>query len=179
MVLAWYFRPSDEDQRLPHMKDPNIAVTMDDLEKKTGGKYWMIDPTEYQECEMYKTLRSERGYNYEDCIQVTDDKPEFQKMLKQFYEEHLHADEEVRFVLDGSGYFDVRDDADAWIRIQMEPGDLIVLPAGIYHRFTLDTKNFIKAVRLFKGEPVWTAHPRPSDSHPARLAYVSSQNMGS
>ena len=43
---------------------------------------------------------------------------------------------------------------------------------GIYHRFSCDEKDIIHAMRLFKGQPVWTPFNRPCDDHPSRKNYV-------
>lgn len=54
---------------------------------------------------------------------------------------HLHEDEEIRYILDGSGYFDVRDQGDVWIRIYMDKGDMIILVSSANNpSFTLDSR---------------------------------------
>jgi 1,2-dihydroxy-3-keto-5-methylthiopentene dioxygenase len=120
-------------------------------------------------------IREERGYNYTDIVNCCPDKlPGYDDKIKMFFEEHIHLDEEIRYCMDGSGYFDVRDDADRWIRIAISAGDLIILPEGINHRFTNDSGDYIRAMRLFQGEPVWTPYNRKdiAPDHPSRVKYI-------
>lgn len=65
----------------------------------------------------------------------------YEAQIQKFYEEHMHDDEEIRWILEGSGYFDVRDADDRWVRVEVQKGDMLTLPAGIYHRFMIDEKN--------------------------------------
>ncbi|KAI5347799.1 hypothetical protein L3X38_000686 [Prunus dulcis] len=172
VIQAWYMDDSDEDQRLPHHREPKEFVSLDQL-TELGVLSWRLDADNYETDEELKKIREDRGYSYMDFCEVSPEKlPNYEEKIKSFFEEHLHTDEEIRYAVAGSGYFDVRDRNERWIRVWLKKGGLIVLPAGIYHRFTLDTNNYIKAMRLFVGDPVWTPFNRPHDHLPARQEYV-------
>lgn len=77
-------------------------------------------------------IASERSYKNRDEITVSPEKMGslYEKKVKMFFDEHLHEDEEIRYILDGEGFFDVRSAHDDWVRIRLERNDLLILPAG-------------------------------------------------
>ncbi|XP_072313559.1 acireductone dioxygenase [Eucyclogobius newberryi] len=170
---AWYMDTSDDDQRKPHKLDPNSPVPLEDLQK-LGVFHRKLNADIYEADPELEKIRKEQGYSYMDIITIHKDTlPNYEEKLKMFFEEHLHMDDEIRYILEGQAYFDIRDREDRWIRISMSKGDLITLPAGIYHRFTMDETNYTKAMRLFVGEPVWKAHNRPADDFDIRKKYLA------
>ncbi|CAH9076886.1 unnamed protein product [Cuscuta europaea] len=172
VIQAWYMDDSNADQRLPHHREPNLFVSFDKLDE-LGVLSWRLDADNYEKDEVLKQIRESRGYSYMDFCEVCPEKlPNYEEKIKNFFEEHLHTDEEIRYCVAGSGYFDVRDKNDEWIRVWVKKGAMIILPAGIYHRFTLDSNNYIKAMRLFVGDPVWTPFNRPHDHLDARKKYI-------
>ncbi|XP_061824510.1 acireductone dioxygenase [Nerophis lumbriciformis] len=177
-IEAWYMDNSDEDQRKPHKLQPNQPVSLETL-KNIGVFHWKLNADIHEDDPQLQLIREEQGYSYMDIITVEKNTlPNYEEMLKRFYTEHLHLDDEVRYILDGQAYFDVRDKEDRWIRIAVGKGDLITLPAGIYHRFTLDETNYTKAMRLFVGKPIWKCHNRPADDLESRKKYVASLQSG-
>ncbi|KAI9456043.1 1,2-dihydroxy-3-keto-5-methylthiopentene dioxygenase [Lactarius psammicola] len=174
-MRAYYFDNLPGDQRLQH--DSGRPIDPEHL-RKLGVLYWTIplDTAGGYEAEIDR-IAEQQGYKNRDTINCTKEGlgDLYESKLKSFFDEHMHEDEEIRYILSGSGFFDVRElPSDEWIRIHVLPGDLLVIPAGIYHRFTLDELNGIKALRLFKDEPKWIPYSRSqeTDLNPYRVQYV-------
>jgi len=183
---AWFMPEGDcENQKEPNKQEPNLPASVEDLQK-LGICYWKMDaesftypvkavpwnPNDAVDPKLSQ-LRDDRGYSYADIITVHPDTlPGYEEKVKSFFEEHIHDAEEIRYIIGGSGYFDVRDLDDKWVRIWVRKGDLMTLPEGIYHRFTVDTDDKIHAMRLFIGQPIWTPFNRPCEEHESREKYV-------
>lgn len=123
------------DQREEH--DSGLPVNIEELSNLGVLYYRCPSVAEVDD------IASGRSYKNRDEIIVSPEKmgSGYEEKVKMFFNEHMHEDEEIRYILDGRGFFDVRDGEDAWIRIKLEKDDLIILPSGIYHRFTTDNQN--------------------------------------
>lgn len=151
-MKAYYFE-GEGDQRLPH---EGATLSIAEL-----GKIGVLAWTGCDEAKVDE-IAAARAYKNRDVITVSREAmgDVYESKVRSFFDEHLHEDEEIRYILDGEGYFDLRDADDRWIRLAMEKGDLAVLPAGIFHRFTTAQTDYIKAMRLFKEE--YVLGPPPS-----------------
>ena len=70
-------------------------------------------------------LAKERDYKNRDEITVSPTTlPNYEEKVKGFFHEHLHEDEEIRYIRDGGGFFDLRGKEDEWIRISLEKNDV-------------------------------------------------------
>ncbi|KAM6500890.1 Acireductone dioxygenase ARD family [Amanita muscaria] len=179
-MRAYYYDNLPGDQRLPHDYIPSRPVSVEAL-KAIDVSYWSVPVEGYQA--KIDAIAKERGYKNRDTINCSKEglKEAYEDKIRSFFEEHMHEDEEIRYILSGTGFFDVRETpSDAWIRIAIEPGDLLVLPSGIYHRFTLDESNKIQALRLFKEEPKWIPYNRSeeTDANPYRAEYLKRVTVG-
>lgn len=116
------------------------------------------DPARYQG--PLDALKRERGYVEQDVVALDTSTPNLDAICAKFVDEHHHDDDEVRFVLEGEGIFDIRSRDDRWMRVFVERGDLIVVPKDRHHRFLLTDRKQIRCVRLFKDTSGWVPHYR-------------------
>ena len=139
--------------------DATPAPTLNDL-LAVGVHYERLEVGSTGAQASLDALKSARGYIVQAEVQLTPTTENLEQICDKFKEEHLHTEDEVRFVLDGDGVFEIRAADERWLRVFVESGDLLVVPANLYHRFFLTDRKHIHCARLFKDPAGWVAHYR-------------------
>jgi 1,2-dihydroxy-3-keto-5-methylthiopentene dioxygenase len=76
---------------------------------------------------------------------------------EKFLAEHTHADDEVRFFVEGSGGFYLRVDGKVHV-VLCEQGDLLGVPADTLHWFDMGTNPRFAAIRFFRIDDGWVGN---------------------
>ena len=86
--------------------------------------------------------------------------PNLEELLKKFEQVHTHTEDEVRAIVAGHGIFVIKgDEQTGYFDVELEAGDVISVPEGNPHFFTLMDDRQVVAIRLFIDPSGWVAHP--------------------
>lgn len=102
-----------------------------------------------------EAMKQRGGYTTADVIDVHPETPGLDTMLARFDKEHTHSEDEVRFILAGRGIFFLHL-AGRVLSVEVHPGDLLRVPRGTTHWFTLCSDRRIRAIRWFQNTTGWT-----------------------
>jgi 1,2-dihydroxy-3-keto-5-methylthiopentene dioxygenase len=101
-------------------------------------------------------LQHHEGYQSVDVVVMTPEHPDRVALRQKFLSEHTHAEDEVRFFVEGSGLFSMHANGQVFVLL-CERGDLIRVPARMRHWFDMGETPFFTAVRLFTNPDGWVA----------------------
>jgi 1,2-dihydroxy-3-keto-5-methylthiopentene dioxygenase len=102
-------------------------------------------------------MKRRGGYVTADVIDVNAQTPNLDAMLARFDKEHTHDEDEVRFILAGRGIFFLNIGGRV-ASVEVGPGDMLRVPRGTTHWFTLCEDRRIRAIRWFQDTAGWTPH---------------------
>ena len=104
-------------------------------------------------------LAADKGYVDADvvCIRNVDG---IDAALSKFDKVHYHDDDEVRAIVGGHGVFGFVGDDGRQFLVDVEAGDYLSVPAGMWHWFYCGDDRNITALRLFKDTTGWVPHYR-------------------
>lgn len=103
----------------------------------------------------FETLKRQHGYTRRDLIVIHEDTPGLDELLRKFDRIHYHEDDEVRYVLEGRGYFGFVEPGNGQFLLEVTAGDYINVPARTEHWFEMKDSRRIKAVRYFIDTAGW------------------------
>jgi 1,2-dihydroxy-3-keto-5-methylthiopentene dioxygenase len=107
-------------------------------------------------------LIRENGYKSVDVVRIFPDSPKKVELRQKFQSEHNHAEDEVRFFVEGSALFYIHFKNKVYI-VLCEKGDLISIPAKYAHWFDMGKMPYFTAIRFFTNADGWIANFTGSD----------------
>ena len=106
----------------------------------------------------FEELKREKGYQTRDMVVIHEDIPGLADMLAKFDKIHTHSDDEVRYILAGTGYFGFVEADGKQFLLEVSGGDYINVPANAEHWFEMRGCTRCKAARYFIDTSGWTPH---------------------
>jgi 1,2-dihydroxy-3-keto-5-methylthiopentene dioxygenase len=103
----------------------------------------------------FQQLQQTAGYISRDLLVLHPQVPNLDGLLSKFERIHTHADDEVRYVIDGEGVFGFARPDGSQVELTVQAEEYINVPAGTEHWFHLTPSRRIKAVRYFSGTEGW------------------------
>lgn len=102
--------------------------------------------------------RVQRGGRYPtvDAIRMTPSHPDRAALRQKFLAEHTHAEDEVRFFVEGRGLFCLHIGEEV-LQLLCERNDWIAVPAGTKHWFDMGAEPSFSALRFFHNSEGWVA----------------------
>ncbi|MEB3332871.1 MAG: acireductone dioxygenase [Synechococcaceae cyanobacterium] len=101
-------------------------------------------------------VQASGSYPTVDAIRLTPDHPDRAALRLKFLAEHTHAEDEVRFFVEGRGLFCLHIGAEVLLLL-CERNDWIAVPAGTRHWFDMGAEPSFCALRFFDNPEGWVA----------------------
>jgi 1,2-dihydroxy-3-keto-5-methylthiopentene dioxygenase len=103
-----------------------------------------------------KSFMERGGYLTADVISINSLTENYNAIRAKFLAEHTHSEDEIRFFVDGQGYFWFNLEGAPVFNVLCQKGDLISVPAGTKHWFDAGANDpFVKAIRIFIDQSGW------------------------
>lgn len=102
-------------------------------------------------------LKAECGFTTADVVKLSPNHLQKEVFRQKFLSEHIHAEDEVRFFVEGQGLFFLHLEGKVYV-ILCQKNDLISVPSGATHWFDMGPNPSFTCIRLFTNPEGWVAN---------------------
>lgn len=150
------------DEITHHLSDLNVQLKHWEINPSLREKLTQTTLTKEQQDQVLKDLnhyfeilKQNFGYQDRDLVVLYPELPKLDTLLAKFQSCHTHADDEVRYIIDGEGVFGFVCPDGSQMELTMQSEEYINIPANTEHWFHLTTEKRIKLVRYFTSTQGW------------------------